>query len=140
MTRNTFLKLLGVGAFASLFGAKNPAPYKNRKRMVPANPKKMTPHELKHTPLMTLGQKDEKGYTQVLITVGQGGIIHPSVANHWIDFIELFADGKRVGKVELDAVVSRGATCFSVKLDGVKQLSCDAGCNLHGIYRAQLAL
>ena len=106
----------------------------NRLEMKPENPNKMEKGELKHTPQITLKGKDAKGYTFVEITVGQGGIMHPSTKEHWIDFIELYADGKLVGKNVLEPEISRGAASFSVKLDGVKTLKARSGCNLHGIW------
>lgn len=112
----------------------------NRMEMKPQDPKKMNKHELKHTPLITVGAKDEQGYTSVEITIGQGGIIHPSTPDHWIDFIELYADDKLVGKNTLEAEISRGKTLFALKLDGVKVLKSRAGCNLHGIWTSDVAL
>ncbi|MEE8587840.1 MAG: desulfoferrodoxin family protein, partial [Sulfurimonadaceae bacterium] len=74
----------------------------------------------------------------VEITVGQGGIIHPSTPDHWIDFIELYADGKLVGKSTLEPEISRGAASFALKLDKVKTLTAKSGCNLHGIWTSTL--
>ena len=111
---------------------------KNRTIMSMKDPKNPTKGELKHTPQITLGKKDAKGYTQVNITVGQGGIIHPSTKAHWIDFIKLHADGKLVGISELMAEISRGATSFSLKLDDVKTLTATSGCNLHGVWSSTL--
>ena len=107
---------------------------KNRKLMTPKNPKNLTKGELKHTPQITLGNKDVNGYTLVEITVGQGGIIHPSVKGHWIDFISLYVDQKLVGQTELEAEISRGAAAFRVKLDGAKYITANSGCNIHGIW------
>jgi len=111
---------------------------KNRNIMSIKDAKNPTKAELKHTPQITIGKKDAKGYTQIDITVGQGGIIHPSTKGHWIDFIKLHADNKLVGISELMAEISRGATSFSVKLDGVKNLTATAGCNLHGVWSSTL--
>jgi len=111
---------------------------KNRTIMSIKDAKNPTKAELKHTPQITIGTKDAKGYTQIDITVGQGGIIHPSTKGHWIDFIKLHADDKLVGISELMAEISRGATSFSVKLDGVKSLTATSGCNLHGIWSSTL--
>jgi|FLOH01.1.fsa_nt_gi superoxide reductase len=111
---------------------------KNRNQMSIKDPKHPTKAELKHTPQITLGKKDANGYTQINITVGQGAIIHPSTSAHWIDFIKLHADDKLVGISELMAEISRGATSFSVKLDGVKNLTATAGCNLHGVWSSTL--
>jgi len=112
----------------------------NRIEMKPKNPKKMEKGELKHTPLITVKEKDKKGYTLVEITVGQGGIIHPSTPDHWIDFIELYADNKLIGKTILEPEISRGEGLFAVKMDGVKSLKARAGCNLHGIWTSILAV
>ena len=142
MNRRDSLKALGATALlaAASLNAKEEEPYFNRYEMKPENPNKLTPSELKHTPLITLKEKDEKGYTAVEITVGQGGIIHPSTKDHWIDFIELYADGKLVGKNVLEAEISRGVTLFGVKLDGVHKLTAKAGCNLHGIWSSEVSL
>lgn len=142
MNRRDSLKALGATALlaAASLNAKEEEAYFNRYEMKPENPNKLTPSELKHTPLITLKEKDAKGYTAVEITVGQGGIIHPSTKDHWIDFIELYADGKLVGKNVLEGEISRGLTLFGVKLDGVKKLTAKAGCNLHGIWSSEVVL
>ena len=138
MKRRDLIKLIGIGAISSFVFGVEKSGNKNRNHIAPVNPNKLTPFELKHTPQITLGTTDAKGYTQVNITVGSGGIIHPSVKNHWIDFITLYADGKKVGHTELEPVVSRGGGAFLVNLSNVKALKCEAGCNLHGIYTATL--
>ncbi|SFV69879.1 hypothetical protein MNB_SM-4-911 [hydrothermal vent metagenome] len=74
------------------------------------------------------------------ITVGQAGIIHPSVNGHWIDFISLYVDKKLVGKTILMAEISRGAAAFRVKLDGASFITANAGCNIHGIWVSTLTL
>ncbi|MDQ7043839.1 MAG: desulfoferrodoxin family protein [Sulfurimonas sp.] len=113
---------------------------KNRIMMKPKDAKNLTKGELKHTPQITLGSKDANGYTLVEITVGQGGIIHPSTKGHWIDFISLYVDKKLVGTTELEAEISRGAAAFRVKLDGAKYITSNAGCNLHGIWTSTIEL
>lgn len=128
---------LSLGAAALANAADMPM---NRIKMKIQNPDKPTAHELKHTPLITVGDKDAKGYTVVEVSIGQGGIIHPSLANHWVDFIELYADDKLVGKVVLEPVVSRGYAAFRVKMDGVKTLRAVEGCNIHGIWESTLTV
>ncbi len=95
---------------------------------------KPTKSELKHTPEIKIGSKDAKGYTLVEITIGQKGILHPSSDAHWIDFIELKADGKLIDRVLFEPGKSMGYAAFKVKLDGVKSLTAVEGCNLHGIW------
>ncbi|MCO4844436.1 MAG: twin-arginine translocation pathway signal protein [Sulfurovum sp.] len=112
----------------------------NRMEMKPKDPNKLEKSELKHTPQITIKDKDVNGYTMIEITVGQGGIIHPSTPDHWIDFISLYADDRLVGKSILEADISRGAASFAVKMDNVTTLTSKAGCNLHGIWSATIKL
>lgn len=142
MNRRKAIKLAGLAAVTVAVGAeaKMKEEYMNRLEMKPKNPAKLDAGELKHTPLITLKEKDAKGYTLVEILVGQGGIIHPSTPDHWIDFIELYADGKLVGKSILEPEISRGAAIFGLKLDNIKELKAKAGCNLHGIWTSTLKI
>ena len=142
MKRRDILKAVGITMAAAAVGAHASTTNEvmNRMEMKPQDPSKLNDFELKHTPQITVKEKDEKGYTTVEITVGQGGIIHPSTPDHWIDFISLYADDKLVGKNTLEAEISRGFTTFAVKLDNVKTLKSKAGCNLHGIWTATVTL
>lgn len=142
MNRRDALKVFGATAVVAAVGAeaKMKEEYMNRLEMKPKNPQKMEKSELKHSPQITIGKKDSKGYTLVEITVGQGGIIHPSTKDHWIDFISLEADGELIGKNILEPEISRGLTVFAVKLDGIKKLTAKAGCNLHGIWTTEVLI
>ncbi len=142
MNRREAMKVAGVAAMmvAVSAEAKMTEEHMNRMEMKPKDPAKLDKGELKHTPLITVKEKDAKGYTLVEINIGQGGIIHPSTQDHWIDFIELYADDKLVGKSALEPEISRGAASFSVKLDSVKVLKARSGCNLHGIWTSTITL
>ncbi|MEA3417811.1 MAG: desulfoferrodoxin family protein [Campylobacterota bacterium] len=142
MDRRKALKVAGVAAMVAAVGAeaKMAVEHMNRMDMKPKDPAKMDKGELKHSPLVTIKEKDAKGYTLIEITVGQGGIIHPSTPDHWIDFIELYADDNLVGKSTLEPEISRGAASFAVKLDNVKTLKAKAGCNQHGIWTTSVTL
>ena len=142
MNRREALKVVGATAVLAAVGAeaKMKEEYMNRLEMKPKNPAKMEKGELKHSPQVTIKDKDAKGYTLVEITVGQGGIVHPSTPDHWIDFISLSADGTLIGKSTLEPEISRGAASFAVKLDNVKTLTAKAGCNLHGIWTTTISV
>ena len=142
MNRRKALKLAGITALMTAVSAqaKMAAEHMNRMIMKPKDPKKMEKGELKHTPQISIKDKDAKGYTLVEITIGQGGILHPSTPDHWIDFISLHADDKLIGKNVLEPEVSRGATSFWVKMDGVKTLKATSGCNMHGIWSSTLSV
>lgn len=142
MNRREAIKVAGVAAMmvAVSAEAKMAVEHMNRMDMKPKDPAKMDKGELKHSPLVTIKEKNAKGYTLIEITVGQGGIIHPSTPDHWIDFIELYADDKLVGKSIMEPEISSGAASFLVKLDNVKVLKAKAGCNLHGIWTTTVTL
>jgi len=142
MNRREAIKVAGVAAMmiAVSAEAKMAEEHMNRMEMKPKDPAKLDKGELKHTPLITVKEKDAKGYTQVEINIGQGGIIHPSTQDHWIDFIELYADDKLIGKSTLEPEISRGTASFSVKLDSVKVLKARSGCNLHGIWTSTVKI
>ncbi len=141
MDRRDMLKGAAAATLAvSMLGAYDQKKIVNTQKMQPKDPKNPTPAELKHMPEIRMGGKDAKGYTLVEVTVGQHDIIHPSTADHWIYEIALFADGKSVGKVSLEPVISRGYLAARVKLDGVKRLSAVAKCNLHGDWEAGIDL
>jgi superoxide reductase len=113
---------------------------KNRTKMHIKDPAHPTKGELKHTPDIKIGPKNAKGYTLVEITLGQKGIIHPSTENHWIDFIELYVDGKKVDVVVFEPGKAMGYAAFNVKLDGAKKVKAVAGCNIHGIWENEVSL
>lgn len=142
MNRREALKTVGIAVAAATVTvqASTINESMNRMEMKPKDPNNLDQSELKHTPQITIKDKDANGYTMVEITVGQGGIIHPSTPDHWIDFISLYADDKLVGKSILEADISRGVASFAVKLDNVKTLTSKAGCNLHGIWSATVTL
>jgi superoxide reductase len=152
MKRRDALKLGVLGLFATTTSfAKTEdnfcSPYKkyspkihNRTIMHIKDIKQPTKGELKHTPEIKVGEKNAKGFTKVEITLGSHGIIHPSTDNHWIDFIELYADGKLVDRVLFSAGKAMGYAAYNVKLDNVKKLKAVAGCNVHGIWENEITL
>ncbi len=113
---------------------------KNRQRMNIKDAEHPTKLELKHTPEISLGDKDAKGFTKVEITVGSKNIIHPAVKDHWIDYLKLYKDGELVGHLAIEPGMARGFSGFRVKLDGAKVLKAEIGCNLHGIWENTLTL
>ncbi|MCL2789541.1 MAG: desulfoferrodoxin [Desulfobulbus sp.] len=77
----------------------------------------------KHVPVIT---KVSEGYK-----VSVGSVPHPMEAKHWIEFIELIADGK-VYRQNLDPGDTPEAI-FCIKAD---QVSAREYCNLHGLWKA----
>ena len=141
MTRREILKAASFTVLATVTAsAYDEKLVVNKEKMTAKDPKNMTKGELKHTPDITLGNKDKAGYTLVEVNVGQEGIIHPSTDAHWIYEVELYADGKKVDSVILEPSISRGYLGTHVKLDSVKALSAVAKCNLHGDWTSTLTV
>ena len=112
----------------------------NRQKMAIQDSENPTKAELKHTPEITIKESDENGFTRVDITVGSQGIIHPVAADHWIDYIKLYVDEDFIGEIKNEAGKTRGFGSFYVKLENVKSVRAEIGCNLHGIWENTLSL
>lgn len=119
---------------------KEPASTKNRQLMKIKAPSNPTKAELKHTPDITLGDKDSSGHTKIEITVGSKGIIHPNKKEHWIDYLKLYKDGILVAELNIEAGMARGFSGFRVNLDGAKSLKAVIGCNIHGVWENTLLI
>jgi desulfoferrodoxin (superoxide reductase-like protein) len=141
MNRRDVMKLAGLAALATTYAsAYEEKLIINKKDMALKDPANPSDFEYKHMPEITLGNVDAKGYTLVEVSVGQKGIIHPSIDNHWIYKIELYVDGKEISSVELEPTVSRGYLATRINLQGVKEIKSIAKCNLHGNYSASITL
>jgi len=112
----------------------------NRQELSFYDPEKPTDFELKHTPQIDVLTKDKDGFTEIKISVGQKGIVHPTEENHWIDYIKFWADDKLVGNILYEAGIAGGFAYFKLKLDNVKSLKAEIGCNIHGIWKHTLNL
>ncbi len=111
----------------------------NRNKMTIKDPENPTKAELKHTPEIKIGKKDNSGYTEIKIIIGTG-IIHPSTPEHWIDYIKLYADNQLVGNVEFEPGKALGYAGFKIKTENVKILKAECGCNIHGIWSSEMNL
>ena len=112
----------------------------NRQKMSFKDPENPTDFELKHTPDIQLGSTNEKGFTEIDIVVGSNNIIHPTEVNHWIDYAMLYADEELLGIMNFELGRTSGFTSFKAKLEGIKVLRAEIGCNLHGIWENSLEL
>jgi len=112
----------------------------NRERKTFADPENPTKAELKHTPDISLGDKDEKGNTMVSITVGMKGIIHPSTKEHWIDFIKVYVNERLLVDSEFANGGIRGYAQFFVALKKGDVVRVEAACNKHGIWENSLTV
>ncbi|MBU2595816.1 desulfoferrodoxin [Patescibacteria group bacterium] len=94
----------------------------------PYNPSEL---EQKHVPIL------EPNTVSVKVTVGE--VKHVMEANHWIQYIELFADGESVGRIDLQPGEEPEAE-FEVDVPKTKKLSAQALCNQHGLWENEINL
>lgn len=141
MQRRDAIKLAALAALATTCAsAYEEKLIVNKKKMEIKDPANMTELELKHSPEITVGAVDAQGFALVEVNIGQKGVIHPSIDNHWIYEIELFADGKKVASVSLEPTASRGYLATRINTKTTKMLSATSRCNLHGDYTASITL
>lgn len=106
----------------------------NRQKMDFADPENPTDHELKHTPEITILDKEVNGLSKIKITLGQQNIIHPTTPDHWIDYLTILIDGEKAVHAEYEPGTIRGYAEFFVDLKDKSKITAEAGCNLHGIW------
>jgi len=133
-------KEMGYGAETKKAKSKRDLLLTNRERKSFADPNNPTKAELKHTPDISFGPKDEKGNTMVTITVGMQGIIHPSTAEHWIDFIKVYVNDRLVVDSEFANGGIRGFAQFYIDLNKGDVVRAEAACNIHGIWENSLTV
>jgi len=134
MKRRTALKASLFALLATPIFAYDTTKVVNKRKMNKKDPKHPTKGELKHTPAISIGEVDKKGYLLIEVTVGEEGIIHPSTKDHWIYKIELYANGTKVSEVALEPTISSGYLVTKVKKEGLHTLKAVASCNLHGTW------
>jgi superoxide reductase len=106
----------------------------NRDTMSIANLDSITDFESKHTPDIIVGETNDDMLTEVTISFGINGIIHPSEDNHWLDYVKIFLDGQLAETQEKDPGPGSQTYEFLLDLSNVKEIKAEAGCNLHGIW------
>ena len=139
MQRRDAIKLAALAALATTYAsAYDEKLIVNKKKMEVKDSANPTELELKHSPEIKVGAVDAQGFALVEVNIGQKGVIHPSVENHWIFEIELFADDKKIASVSLEPIASRGYLATRINTKNIKTLSAISKCNLHGEYTSSI--
>ena len=94
------------------------------------DPNNMTKGEKKHVPKITV-----KPGEPVEVNVVVGEIVHPMEEEHYITWIDVYFDGKKLSRTTLSPEAM--APCVSVKLTPGKSgmLTVVEECNLHGVWK-----
>lgn len=141
MKRREALKaMVVVGVAVSAVNAYDEALITNKTDIEIKDLQNLSDFEKKHLPQIDVKEADEKGFSLIEVTIGQGGIIHPSEDKHWIYAIELFGDDKLIGKVSLEPSISRGFLSVRANLKDIKTLKAISRCNLHGNFTFSINL
>jgi len=103
-----------------------------------ADPANMTDMMRKHTPLVDIPGKVKVGEPlAVSIKVGGiDGVEHPNLLGHWINWVELYAGERLLGRVEFAPVVSQSEAALNIVLEEPTTLRALASCNLHGLWES----
>ncbi len=92
--------------------------------------------EKKHIPLIEAPDTVEAGeFFEVTVKMGNG-IDHPVEKDHFIQYVELYADYYQVGRLTFTPEMKPEAT-FQIKLEDSCTLRAFEFCNLHGQWEAK---
>ena len=94
----------------------------------PYNPSEL---EQSHVPIIEV----DTNYVKIRV----GEVKHVMETAHWIQYIELFADGESVGRVDLQPTEEPEAE-FEVDIPQTKKISAQALCNIHGLWENELEI
>ncbi|MEM2133853.1 MAG: class II SORL domain-containing protein [Candidatus Jordarchaeaceae archaeon] len=103
------------------------------------DPKKLTDMEKKHIPVIKAPDsvKAKEPFTVSIKVGGIDGVEHPNILGHWINWLELYAGERFLGKVEFAPTVTTPETTFHIILEGPAELKAIEFCNLHGLWESK---
>jgi superoxide reductase len=91
--------------------------------------------EKKHTP--HIGIQAYEGKTKITVTVGHY-FSHPNQPDHYIQWIEVQADGNTIARFDLSPVATDPHVCVVANLDAGTVVRAIEYCNLHGLWAAEI--
>jgi superoxide reductase len=99
------------------------------------DPANMSDLEKKHVPVITAPDSVKKGECfDVAVEVGKHKA-HPSDPDHFINFVELYADHRYLGRAHFSHTTMCPVVKFCVQLDHIhKELRAFEWCNIHGTW------
>ncbi len=97
----------------------------------------VTDFERKHTPHIAVAAAGDRMH--VAITVGHY-VPHPNQADHFIDWIELQANGAPIARFDLSPIATDPKVSVVVALDAGTVLRAIEHCNMHGLWAAEVTV
>jgi superoxide reductase len=106
-----------------------------------ADPMNLTDLEKRHLPMIEAPPRVRRGEPFfVAVCVGQL-LAHPRERNHFIEFVEIYADELLLARVALTAVSTMPEATLRIRLTGpTRQLLAIDRCNLHGVWSAAVPI
>jgi superoxide reductase len=103
-----------------------------------ADPANMTDMMRKHTPRVEMPEKAKAGepFAVFLKVGGIDEVEHPNLLGHWINWVEIYAGERLLGRTEFAPVVSQPEATLHVTLEEPTTLRVLAFCNLHGVWES----
>jgi len=99
-----------------------------------ADPAHLTPLEMAHWPKITVAGKVTAGQPFNLM-LQIGNTLHPMTTAHHIEWVEVWANGKKVARTDLaDPTQVKPALTVSVVVSPGTTLIVRTNCNLHGLW------
>lgn len=156
LKRRDFLKGSALAAGGLLFSAtpaltgRGPGPIRGYEDVDPdlfqginrvGDPAKKSLLEKKHAPVIEAPDRVKPGEA-FAVTVTVGEVLHPMVAGHYIQYVELFAGNAPAGRVAFRPGFNASKATFNLVLDKPVTLVAREYCNLHGLWesRKEIAL
>ena len=101
----------------------------------PDDPENLSDLEKKHLPVIDAPETVRKGQSfDVTVEVGKL-LAHPSDPEHFIEFIDLYADDSFLARLDLTAVTTcpKATLCLSLPHEA-EELRAYERCNIHGVW------
>jgi len=91
--------------------------------------------EKKHTPFVSV--QAEGDLVKISVSVGHY-VPHPNQPDHFIQWIEVQADGNTIARFDLSPVATEPQVSVSARLSAGTSIRAIEYCNLHGLWAADL--
>lgn len=99
------------------------------------DPDNMTKLEKKHAPVISVPSYFKANQT-IYVTAQVGNIIHGMNPNHWIQWIEVYADNTLISRTEFSPQSPSAIVTVPLSVEKQTTLKVLERCNLHGIWES----
>lgn len=100
------------------------------------DPHSPTVSEQKHVPVIEAPQK-VKASEPFEVSVAVGSLLHVMEREHYIQWLELYADGDLLTKVTFAPLTTQPRATVTLVLEGSVTLRALESCNLHGLWESR---